>query len=73
MSSVIRHAAGAVASVWHRYRQRKMERSALLTIILRRNDHLRRDAGLPADSDLARPGSGKAEHALWKAGIWQRW
>lgn len=53
MTSIVTRAAFIIISTWHRHRQKRMERQALLTIICRKNNHLRRDAGLIGPDNLA--------------------
>lgn len=63
MTSIITRAAFTITSAWSRHQQKRMEREALLTIIHRKNDHLRRDVGLVTGSSLVRPQSDEPEWA----------
>jgi len=54
MTSIITRAASAIASAWRSHERKRLERRALLTIINRKNDHLRRDVGLAAGDDFLR-------------------
>ncbi|MGK6312507.1 hypothetical protein [Neorhizobium sp. DT-125] len=55
MTSIITRAASAIAAAWRNHERKRMERQALLTIISRKNDHLRRDVCPATDDDLSPP------------------